>query len=137
IMADINAIADELAQDEQGAPILILQKDGDPYLAPDGSEVTITVLGTDSKAFRHAKEVTQRKLLRTRRTKLEPADLLDNRITHAAAAIVGWHGWVSGDQPFPFTPDNAKALLRAEHILEQVEAGIAGHADFFKRSSRS
>lgn len=131
-MADITAMQDEIAQDEVGSPVPIYKKNGEPYLAADGTtQSTITVLGSDAKQVRLAKETIQRKLLRQRRTKLEPSDILENRISVAAAAVTAWDGWESEGKPFACTPEHVKLVLKAEHILEQVEAGIAGHADFF------
>lgn len=130
-MADVTTIQQEIAQDEKGAVIPIYQKNGAPYLGADGEQSTITVLGSDAKTVRQAKDAIQRRLLHQRRAKLEPADILRNRVDQAAAAVIGWSGWESGSEPFLCTPENVKAMLAAEHILEQVEAGVAGHADFF------
>lgn len=135
-MADILSIQNEVAQDEQGVTDVVYQKSNDPYLAPDGvTPCTITVLGSDAKAVRLAKDAVQRKLLQSRRAKLEPADILQNRIEIAAAAVLDWFGWTSGDTPFPCTRENVRILLSAEHILVQVESLIDRHASFFAGKS--
>jgi len=138
-MADITKIKDEIAQDEVGTPIPINQKNEEPYLAPDGSPCTIDVLGSDAKKVKAATDVADRRLLRMKRTKMEPADMRARRIAIASAAVTGWSGWTYGadNTPFPCTPDNVKALLQADHILRQVEAGIAEHSDFFSPASSS
>ena len=38
-----------MAQDEEGAVIPIYQKNGEPYLALDETQSTITVVGTESR----------------------------------------------------------------------------------------
>jgi hypothetical protein len=77
-------------------------------------------------------------MLRSRSVKLEPEDLRRNRIELAAAAVVDWHGWETNGLTFLCTPENVRLLFRqAEHILEQVEAAINSHSDFFTDSSPS
>lgn len=127
---DTTKIAEEVAHDEIGYPLPIDQKDGDPYLASDDSPATITITGSDAKKYVHTKGVIQKRYLRA--AKLDPADILQNRIDQAAAAVLDWHGWEANGQPIECTPANVKALLSANHILEQVEAGIVAHARFFK-----
>ena len=130
-MADINAIQTEIAQDEVAHAISIMKKDGSPYLARDGkTPCTIDVLGSDAHPVKLARDSATRRLLRGRRIKMEPADLRANRVAIAVSAITGWSGWDAGDTGFPFTPENAILMLGADHILEQVEAGITDHSDF-------
>jgi len=135
---DISKIQAEVAKDETGVVVPINQKSGDPYLAANGTPATVTVVGSESKKYRAARDSISRKMLRGRRTRLEPADLTNNRVEMAAAAVTDWHGWEAGGKPAPCTPENVKALLMAaDHILEQVESGISEHADFFANSSKS
>lgn len=132
-MADVLKIQDEIAQDEKGAVIPIAQKNGEPYLGADGAQSTITVLGFDSKKVKTAKDAVQRRAIRSRK-KPDLGDFARNRVDLAAAAVVEWSGWESGTEAFPCTPDNIRSMLGADHILEQVEAGVAGHADFFAKN---
>lgn len=135
-MADFTDIQNETAQDEQAASVPIFKKGGAPYLAPDGeTQCTIDVLGSDAKKVQGARDAITRRQLKARRVKLTPETLRDNRIDIAAAAVTGWSGWTDGAAEYPFTPENAKRMLRAEHILVQVEEAIDGHADFFASSS--
>lgn len=133
-MADINEIDAQVAQDEEVVDIPIYQKNGEPYLAKDGSQSTIGVTGEDAKRYVTMQGTIQRRMIRQRRTP-DDSDVQRNRVDQAAAGVGRWHGWEAGDQPFPYSPDNVKALLSKAHILKQVEAGIAGHADFFKSSA--
>jgi hypothetical protein len=133
---DVTKLAEEVAKDEEGAVVPIFKKDGTPYLAADGTtQVTITVRGSESRAYAAAQASIQRRMLAMRRAKLEPEDLLRNRIDLAASAVIDWSGWESNGAPYPATPENARVVLAAIHILEQVEAGITGHADFFAKRS--
>lgn len=134
-MADLNSIAESLAQDETGTAVQIDDKQGNPYLAADGSLATITVLGSDAKAVVASRDRIQKRMLRTRATKLEPDDIRRNRIDQAAAAVVGWHGWEANGQPLPCTAENVKALLAFNHILEQVEAEVASARGFTMSSA--
>lgn len=133
-MADISNIGSQADQQDQSASVTIYQPDGEPYTHGDGQPVTISVLGAYSKKVKRVREAQTKRLLSQRRTKLEPADILDNRVEVAVAAITGWEGWESGGQPLACTPENADALLRqAPWILEQVEQAIEGHARFFAK----
>lgn len=134
-MADILKLQDEVARDEQGLTETIYQKDGDPYLAPDGSECTITILGMDAKRVRRTQDSIQRRLVQKHGRKFEPAEYRKQRIELAASAVTGWAGWTAGEQPLEYSNENTIALLSVEHILEQVEAILKGHAAFFKSAS--
>ncbi len=134
---DINTLKFKVAQDDTPVTIPIYQKDGDPYLAADGTPATIDVVGSESKRYKAARTQITKTMLRSRRARVEPEDLQRNRITMAAAAVTGWHGWENGSDALPCSEENIKSLLEVEHILDQVEAGIAAHADFFKQSSNS
>lgn len=134
---DVSQLDAVIAQDEEGSVIPINQKNGEPYMGADGSPSTITVVGSESKRYRQAKDAIQRRNLRSRASKVEPADLLRNRIELAAAAVIAWNGWEEEGKPYPCTPENVKRLFRADHIFEQVEMGIFAHADFFGKSSAS
>jgi len=134
---DINVLKFKVEQDDTPVTIPIYQKDGDPYLAADGTPATIDVVGSEAKRYEAARTQITKNMLRSRRTRVEPEDLQRNRITMAAAAVTGWHGWENGSEPLPCNEENVRMLLGIEHILDQVEAGIAAHADFFKQSSGS
>jgi hypothetical protein len=134
---DIKLLQAQVAQDDTPVTIPIYQKDGDPYLAADGTPATIDVVGNESKKYRLARLAVQKQMLRSRRTRVEPEDLQRNRIALAAAAVTGWHGWEADGKALEASPENVRALLSVEHILDQVEAGVSLHADFFKQNSSS
>lgn len=134
----ITDLQQEVAKDEEIVDIPIFAKNGEPYLAKDGTPCTIGVVGSESKAYRQAEDAQSRKNLRTTR-RTTPADLRENRISLNAACVRRWHGWEDEqDAEIPCTPDNVKMLLSAaEHVLDQVTQGITGHASFFVTPSSS
>lgn len=124
-----------IAQDEQGKVGIIYQPNDEPYLAPDGTPCTMTVLGSESARVRKATEAFQRKLSRTPGKKDNIVELM--RIERAAAAVIEWHGWLTGAEPAACTPENIRTVCRAQHILVQIEGYRDRHADFFESSSSS
>ena len=134
---DLTNLDAEIAKDETGAVIPINQKNGDAYRAADGTPATVTVVGSESKRYKDARNLITKRAINLRRQKMDPADLERNRIDLAVAAIIDWSGWEIGGKVAECTPQNIRQLLRADHILEQVEAGIVGHADFFSTPSSS
>lgn len=135
---DIGKMEAVIALDEQEVDVPIYQKNGEPYLAPDGkTPCTITVVGEESKRVMDADTATQRRMLHQRSQRLQPADILYNRIFRASAAVTRWFGWTIGETLAECTPENVRKLLRAPHILSQVEAAVSGHADFSKPRSET
>lgn len=135
---DVKELAAEAARDEEGVAIPIHARNGEPYGSSNGEAVTITVLGSESKRYREASDRLLRRALRSRQRTLTPKELRENRVERAAAAVIEWHGIEANGEPWPCEPENVKALLfQSEHILEQVEIGIDGHADFFSRAKPS
>ena len=129
---DIGRIDEIIAQDEELATVPIYQKNGDPYTGPDGQPCTIGVYGSESKAAKKAKRVEFKKMQQLH-GKMDSDDYELSRVEKAAAHVAEWTGWESDRQLAACTPANVKALLEAEHILAQVEAGIAKHALFLAR----
>ena len=132
---DLSKMEAMMALDEVEVEFTVYQKDGSPYLGPDGKPCTCTVVGEESKRVMDADAATQRRMLNQRTRRLEPKDLLFNRIFRASAAVTKWSGWTKGDAIAECTPENVRALLQAPHVLNQVEGAITGHADFSKKPS--
>jgi hypothetical protein len=133
----ISSVKEAVAKDEDGAVLPIDGKDGEPYLAHDGSPATMTIVGLESKRMRDITDKQQRRALRRQVAKITPEMLREERIEKAAAAVIAWHGWEGDDgTELACTPENVAALLgAAEHIMEQVEAGVRRHASFFTKPS--
>lgn len=132
---NINELDATIAQDEEGVVIPVYAKNGDPDLASDGSQTTITVVGSDSERYRRAQDIQTRRMLRTRRAKMEPDDIRANRIELAASAVIAWHGIEADGQPVPCTLESVRLVLKAQYMLEQIEAAVNEHASFLAKSS--
>lgn len=134
---DIDGISAIVAESEKPAKRTINKPNGEPYRGADGTESTVGALGSESKAYKEARDKITRRALRRRQQQLTPEDLKQNRIDLAAAAMTEefWAGWESGKAPLPFSIENARKLIAAEHILIQVEELITEHADFFSAKS--
>lgn len=134
---DLKQLSDTIVQaSELGRTIQILDAQGNPYLAADGiTPCTCTVLGAESKRVKAAKDANQRRLLRARRAKLEPADLRDGRVRVVIAAMTAWTGWQDGNAEAQLTPANITTLCGIEDHLRQLEEAIEEGADFFGSSS--
>lgn len=140
---DINAELDAvIAESERKAVRTIYKPNGEAYQAPDGSDCTVSLLGMESARVKKALDSNTRALLQAKKTKREPEDVRKARVRVAVAACPEWHGWTAGKDLAECTEANVRHLLRADHILEQFEEGINGHAeavgsDFFLSNSTS
>jgi hypothetical protein len=135
----LSTLKTAVARSEDAAIIPLLDETGEPYLASDDSPVTVSVVGSESKRSRDARDKQTKRVLRDRVTKLDPADLRTNRIELATAGVIAWHGIEAEDgSAIECTPANVREFLgAAEHVLTQVEDGIARHARFFAPPSAS
>lgn len=133
-MADFNEVAKQKQQDETPRPIYVFQRDAKPYLAPDGSRCTISVIGSEADSYRTNREKLQREAAESDVDSVESS--ANARIGSAAFACKEWNGWgPSMDAQPPCTAENLKVLLSVEHILVQVEAGIGRRSIFFADGS--
>jgi hypothetical protein len=134
----LQQVSQVVAESERVATITIYQPNDEPYRGADGEEATLSFTGSESKAYRHAREIIQRRTLRKQQTKLEPADILRNQVDLASAVVTGWSGWEDDNgQPAAFSRDGVRQLLQAEHILSQLQEGINRHASFFGAPSET
>lgn len=133
----IDQLKDAVAQDEEGAVVTINDPDGNPYTAADGSDVTMTVLGSQSKARRKAEDAAAQSLARAGRSAFEPDAMRARRLNLVAACVTGWSGWEDeAGQPIPFSRENIKAVFAVDdRILTQVEAAIERHGFFLAKNS--
>jgi hypothetical protein len=135
---DITKIAEVVAQSEQGTTSPVYQPNGEPYLAADGkTPCTFTCVGKESKRVKLARDKQTKRMLRDRRGDVEVEDVRQNRVELAAAGLIEWTGWEANGAPWPCTPENVATLLdSADHLLEQAERLVDGHARFFGKPSR-
>jgi hypothetical protein len=134
-MADIKAVQDRLKQANEIYDLPIVDEAGQPYLSKDGlRQSSIGIVGRDSKAYRDATEAFSKKVSQMPAVQRESVDW---RRGYALCGVRRLTDWENGDEPFPYSEENAAVLLAAEHILEQVENGIRRHGSFFVKPSTS
>jgi hypothetical protein len=126
-MLDLNTVAKEIAADDAGQVVKLVDRTDEAYLDSAGQPCTMTVLGAYAKAVRAAQDANLRRMLKRRSTKASPEDILDSRLAVAVAAVVAWSGIEAEGKPVPFTPANVRALLvAAPWLLDQVEEAMRG-----------
>jgi hypothetical protein len=137
---DMKTLNKLIARDNEPVTITIYQPNGDPYLAADGSESTMDVVGAESELYRKAERRQQRRLFKRARlsqANIKPEEAEAEAIELCASGVVAWHGWEDDGKPWKCEHANVKLLLGVKHIFDQVNAGINGHASFFEKSSGS
>lgn len=134
-MASIKDVDDVRAGHDESKPVTILRLDGEPYKALDGTDSTISVVGSESRRMRKWEEAERERM---KVGGFNRTDDAERRVARVVAAVTAWHGWDADGADLPCTPDNVRALLSSEgavHILRQLETGIAGHSLFSSASS--
>lgn len=127
---ELKKLQDGKSQYDEAADVPIVAQDGDD----DSTPLVFQVLSRHSKNVQRVVN-SQAKANARRRSDLSAAELYQQRVDRAMAALVGWTGLEDDGQPVPFSPDVARAILADPHYLEQVEEGMVGHARFFKKAS--
>ncbi len=104
-----------------------------------GEPVTIDLLSADSDAFKSRQFAALNKRLRTgKKPKLNAEDIDEEALDLIAACITGWRNIELDGKPYPFSADNAKALLRRlPWLREQLDEAIADRANFIRTSRTS
>ncbi len=132
-MADIEQVLEQVQQDQTAIAVPILQRDGKPYPAADGSPATISVIGSESPSYRQKRDA----FYRARAKELSEPNQNADRIAVAALGVTDWKGWSTNGTPLECTPENVHRLLGLEHILVQVEAALDRRGSFFSAVSAS
>lgn len=134
---DLAKAPEVLARSEEGVTIKLLNENNEPDLDSKNEQSTITVIGQFAKRVGRTQDSQLRRAWKRRPGTFDPAEVTRaDRIERAAAAITAWSGIEQNGEPFPFTGDNAVAVLTAAPwVLAQVEAAVDGHAGFFGKPS--
>jgi hypothetical protein len=123
---------------EQGAVLELKDPAGDVALKEDGTPVTITLAGTESKKWRKARNAVGDKFLRASRpggkaTTMEEA--VADQAFQLASVTLEWDGigeFLYGHS-VEMTLANAKSLYIAEEFVrEQVDTFVGNRANFWK-----
>ncbi len=133
---DIKRLPVDAEQENEGVPVPLVSRDGEPDLASDGSRASFTMLGRDSKRVRAVMDRQQRDYAK-QRGNADPDKIMANRVEVAVVACIAWSGIEDDGKPFPLTSANAKLVFSDRHYLEQAESGIFQHASFFTKASAS
>lgn len=131
-------IFEDFAPLGQGAVLEVLHPTTGLPLVMDGeTPVTITLVGKDSEQFRAAVRERTNKNLKAMEKASPTAEMVEQaNIDLLAACTLGWSGIQVKDQPWPFTPDNARYLYtRLVWLRDQVDGFIADRANFLKASA--
>lgn len=147
---DIAVQAKEIALEDEGKVVHILDANGDPAFyggteveQSDGSKVienaqpvTWTICGINSKQWRKA-EAWQRKAMRVFHGREQTdAEHQEHQAEFVARCSLGNAGFGENGQPLPFTTANAtKILVTLPYIRRQLEGVMGNHAGFTKRPS--
>lgn len=126
-MANLKDVVKQIQQDDEPRTVTICDRTGKPYRAADGTDATLTLVGSESPGYRKRRDDAYRALAELK-DEPTPGEV---QIAVAACAVVDWHGWEDGKKALPCTPENVRTLLSLEHILRQVEAAVTRRADFF------
>lgn len=135
---DIAANEQEIAVEDTGVTINILDAAGEPALQEDGSPVTWTVCGINSKQYRKAGH-WQRKVFQAlggRKQTGEEATAMECEFV--ARCSLGFAGFTNKGAPVSFSTETATDILnRLPFIMRQVQQAMGDHAGFIKPASRN
>ena len=123
---DISELCTAGAHNE-GAEITIIHP-----VTREKTDLKITLLGIDSKAWRKAQKDMQRKVLAALANKSE-IDEDEIEVEALAAVTTEWTGLVKDGQPVKFTKAACKALYKdAPAVRDQVDRFIGDRRNFIK-----
>jgi hypothetical protein len=126
---------------EDGAVLELKDPAGEPILKDDGSPVTITLAGTESKKWKKARNaVGDRYLKNANPRNSSPVRTMDEALSdqafQLASVTLAWDGVIVDGQELPCTHDNAKKIyLQYDWVREQVDLFVGERRNFWKASS--
>lgn len=140
---ELNDSADVVAREEQGIAIPLRDQHRKPALAPDGTPIMLTVVGSYSDRYRAALESYQA-WVREAAAELEEGEEIDPKLRDKkwvelvlAKAVIGWTpGLTRNGQPFDYSEENAVILLTGRPwISDDVQQAVVRHERFFDEPS--
>ena len=126
---------DTLSAANEGAVLPLRHPASDlPLLDSAGNEITLTLAGSDSDAYRQAtREAANRRLAVARRTPMTADETDVELLEILVRCTLSWRGVVMDGETLDCTPANARRLFaRLPWIREQAEAFIADRANFIR-----
>lgn len=135
---DIAVQEQALAVEDTGVTLKILDADGEPAVQDDGSPVTWTVCGINSKQYRKA-GYWQRKVFQAlggRKQTAEESAAMECEFV--ARCSLSFAGFTNQGVKVAFSTENATDILsRLPFIMRQVQQAMGDHAGFTKPASRN
>jgi hypothetical protein len=109
---------------------------GEPLKTEDGKNITIRLLGNDSREFRAGLSEIAEKNVGKKRTSFASAEA--NGIELLARVTVGWQNVTYKGEALKCTPENVRTLYtEISWIKEQVDAFVADRSNFLKFAAKS
>jgi hypothetical protein len=142
---DISTSANAAAIEEQGTAIPIRDQFGKPAFASDKTTpAMMIVVGSYSQRYRDALQQFQAWVAEASST-LKDGEEIDPKIRDAkwtemvlSRSILSWNGLDNGESEFPFSAENAIALLTPRPwIADDVQKAVHKHERFFGEPSTS
>lgn len=132
-MNDLSALEGASTADA-GATLEVLHPaTGQPMLQDDGSPVTITLLGQDSRKWRAFVRQTTNRRLQSRKAKQTAEEIEAENTEGWVALTVAWKGIVLAGEALECTPANARMIYgRFPFIREQVAEFVSDRANFLR-----
>lgn len=115
-----------------GVPMELRGPNGALVTKPDGSPVTIRLLGKDSDVYVKASHLMTNRILKQRGKVISTAEGLEaDNIGLIAKCTVGWDGVTVDGEALPFSEDAARKLYtRFKFVREQVFEFIEDRGNF-------
>lgn len=140
----MNFDIDSLATASQRTFDVVVGHLPDPTPADEPVPVGFTIVGPDSEQFRAAERATavfgileaERRKAPLDLSKPEDAGRMYDGLEQSKAllldhCVVGWFGFMQGNDPAPFTPENLRKVLRAKpHWARRLVGEIENAANF-------
>jgi hypothetical protein len=136
-MFDISKL-DTFSRAEEGVDMEVANpKTGRPVVGEDGKPVTIRMLGRHSVTARAAqRRIQERASSRSNQGVIASADDRErDEIEYLASCTLGWSFTTRDDQPFPYSPENAKILWgdpRMRTVREQAFGFVHNDGNYLR-----
>ena len=127
---------DTRTRSEAGAEMVVRNPtSGVPFRTEDGKEVTITLFGRNSSAFRVAeREVRARALIRSKaKVDVTEEETQQDLVEFLCAMTRDWSGLQRGGAEFPATPENIRLFWSDDRwgwLARQAEQFSMGEGNF-------
>jgi hypothetical protein len=134
-------VVDTVTASESGASLVLKKLDGSPLRNSKGEEMTLTLLGPDSRKYRELQRAQVKKRLNRSKAKRQDieADMEEaeaDAIDLMVGCTVAWGGFCDDEGNIvAHTPQNIRSIYASYPIIrDQVDAFITERANFLQAS---